>query len=530
LCEDDYRPEWEVFTSFGQSKGAALGVDGLHATRPVEFAVRWPDDAAAMFDVLTYEKGASVLWMIEQYLGPGRFRAGVRRYLASHAYANTETHDLWDAIETEAEGVPVRAIMDTWIFQGGYPLVSAGSRIGEDGADRLELSQAPFAYLPAPPRGDGGGESAIGSDWIVPVIVRFAGGEIERVLLTSSGAELRSGPAPVVVNAGGAGFYRVSYDAPARSELLARYESLSPAERYGVVADAWATCLAGRSSLREVSEVLDRVASETDPHVWSVAIGALGLLDVLAPDELRPRVASYAHALLAPQLARVGWERAAGEDELTPMLRATVISALGTFARDGAVALHCAELFAADSSGGAQVAPDIASAVLGVVAHHARRAELDAMLARYHRPRDPLDEDRHVRALGRVSDPALAREVHELCLREVRSQSAPFVLSSMLASRSVGPMTWEFVTEHFDELANRFPEGMMPRMLGGVASLAWVDADGVPVLAGAVRAFLEQRVVGGFRRLVDQSLERLEVNVRLGRRLPAELDSLVSPG
>ena len=59
-----------------------------------------------MFDVLTYEKGASVLWMIEQYVGADRFRAGVRRYLQAHSYANTETTDLWDAIDAEAGEVP----------------------------------------------------------------------------------------------------------------------------------------------------------------------------------------------------------------------------------------------------------------------------------------------------------------------------------------------------------------------------------------------------------------------------------------
>ena len=34
-----------------------------------------------MFDVLTYQKGAAVLRMLEQYLGPEPFREGIRRYL-----------------------------------------------------------------------------------------------------------------------------------------------------------------------------------------------------------------------------------------------------------------------------------------------------------------------------------------------------------------------------------------------------------------------------------------------------------------
>ena len=40
-----------------------------------------------------------------------------------HEYANAETTDLWDATE-DSTGQPVRALMDSWIFQAGYPLVS----------------------------------------------------------------------------------------------------------------------------------------------------------------------------------------------------------------------------------------------------------------------------------------------------------------------------------------------------------------------------------------------------------------------
>jgi puromycin-sensitive aminopeptidase len=67
--------------------------------------------------------------MLEQYIGPDRFRAGVSHYLKTHAYGNTETNDLWDAIEhvVSTDGgpiVPVRRLMDSWIWQAGYPLIS----------------------------------------------------------------------------------------------------------------------------------------------------------------------------------------------------------------------------------------------------------------------------------------------------------------------------------------------------------------------------------------------------------------------
>ena len=77
-----------------------------------------------MFDLLTYEKGGAVLRMLEQHMGSDAFAKGVALYLNKHAYENAETTDLWDALETSS-GEPVRAMMDTWIFQGGHPIVNA---------------------------------------------------------------------------------------------------------------------------------------------------------------------------------------------------------------------------------------------------------------------------------------------------------------------------------------------------------------------------------------------------------------------
>jgi len=71
-----------------------------------------------MSAVLTYRKGGALLRMLGQYLGPQVFRAGVSHYLRTHSYGNTETSDLWDAIE-HVSGEPVRRTMDSWIWQPG---------------------------------------------------------------------------------------------------------------------------------------------------------------------------------------------------------------------------------------------------------------------------------------------------------------------------------------------------------------------------------------------------------------------------
>ncbi len=242
---DAFRPEWGRWETFGVERSVAFETDSLSSTRPVEFEVRSPADAEGMFDVLTYQKGGALLRMLEQYLGAERFREGVSHYLKRHAYASTETADLWDAIE-ETSGEPVRRIMDSWIWQPGYPLVEATL----DG-DGVVLSQRRFSF-------DAANDATV---WSVPVAVRTSEG-VSRLLLEGEPVRIAAGSGAVVVNAGGHGFLRVSYDR-ALLDRLDDVRSLETLERYNLVDDAWNAVLADRLDVADLLALLDRFAGET---------------------------------------------------------------------------------------------------------------------------------------------------------------------------------------------------------------------------------------------------------------------------
>ena len=180
---DAYRPDWERWTSFGLERTVAFETDSLASTRPVEFEVRSPADCEGMFDVLTYQKGGALLRMLEQYLGVERFRAGVSHYLRTHSYANTETNDLWDAIEATS-GEPVRRIMDSWIWQPGYPIVTASLR---------RPTTAAGARSPNNGSASDEGRRRLGRPavWAIPVHVRN-GGVTTTVLLDGATSPRRS--------------------------------------------------------------------------------------------------------------------------------------------------------------------------------------------------------------------------------------------------------------------------------------------------------------------------------------------------
>ncbi len=84
-------------------------------------AYEHPDD---LFDGHTYVKGAWVLHMLEKKLGEPVFRAGLKSYLARHAYGVVETPDLQRALE-EASGLELGAFFDDWVHRGGNPRMTA---------------------------------------------------------------------------------------------------------------------------------------------------------------------------------------------------------------------------------------------------------------------------------------------------------------------------------------------------------------------------------------------------------------------
>jgi len=523
LCVDHFRPQWQRWVAFGMERDVAMATDALHRTRPVEYPVGPPEEAQGMFDVLTYQKGASVLRMLERYLGADRFQAGIRLYLRRHRLGNTDTGDLWDAIE-EASGEPVRQIMDSWILQGGFPTVV----VEEDGPVAARLRQEPFRFTDAPPvlgaaglaghRGDQSPEpaSAIGDRWQVPVLVRPISDrqDLHRLLL---GDEPVTSPVPVadlLVNAGGSGFYRVQYPPSHLQRLADRLADLDAVERFDLLGDTWAAVVAGRAELQDMLTLAGSLGGERDPDVWGQVTGALRFLHHVLPDASLDTLASVVRALLAPLLEALGWERRADEPERTATLRALAVAVLGTIGRDGPVRDRCHQVHEATLAGDLTLDPDLAGAVVQVVAASGDATSFEVLLERYRHPATPQEEMRYLSALAEVPDPGSASRLFDLALTEIRTQNAPFVLQQLLASREHGAATWERLRSRWDDVMARTPANMAPRLLDGVR---WLCRD--RALAGEIADFLADHPVRSGQRTVEQTVERLAVNVLFAERM-----------
>jgi puromycin-sensitive aminopeptidase len=520
LAVDDWRPEWQRWATFGASRAAALAVDGLHSTRPIEFPVTAPREADAMFDVLTYEKGASVLRMLEQYLGPNVFREGVRQYLKHHQFDNADTGDLWSALGT-ASNQPIPAVMDGWIFKPGYPVVTASL----DGGGHLVLSQQRFNYLPEPlPPA----KAEPGYLWHVPLQLRVAasaGTDTQRILLADAEARLRmpDGVQGVVVNEGGHGFYRVRYAGDLLQRVLAGLPSMASIERFNLVNDAWAVTAAGLMTVPEYLDLTTRFRAERDRNVWTVLIGSFGSLNRWLRPGDRPRFAALVRDRVGPAFASLGWTPRPGEDELTRQLRGDLVRTLGVLGNDVGVHAKAAEMYAAHLADASAVDPNVLPALIAVLAHTGDARRYDEFLARFRGAATPQEEQRYLYALTTFQPVELLEQTLGRTINgEIRTQDAPFVVRSLLMSVYGRERAWEFVKANWDTMDRLYPKHGTRRMAEGVTGLV------TPELEADVHRFFAERKIDLGGKTLAQYLEQLRVAVTLRERSLTALSSYLA--
>ena len=505
MAVDAWKPEWQRWTSFAVSRAAALQVDGLQSTRPIEFPVHHPDEAAGMFDTLTYEKGAAVLRMLEQYLSPETFRAGISNYLKKHEYDCAETTDLWDAIEESAQQ-PVRTLMDSWVFQPGYPLISVRTE-----QNTLVLSQQVFQYLP--------NEADATRRWQVPLFVRAStDGTLttQTALLTDGEVRLELPAAPdwVVINSGGHGFYRVRYD----SDLLARLttnvqDKLSAIERFNLINDTWASSLAGLTPLTDYLDLLLLFEDETDHNVWSAILGSLHYLYRALDPSQRPALQARVHSLLGPTTQRLGWESTDGENDLVGQLRGELLGALGTLGNDATTQAEARARYAEYKTNSESVDRNLVPALVSILAHSGDAAQYDEFYTNFKTAQTPQEEIRYLFALASFQPSELFDKALALTLNgEVRTQNAPFFMRLLLLNTAQRERAWKFLQANWDEMVRQYPDSAVPRMCEGITSLV------TPALEAEASAFFTAHPVKQGEKMMQQHLEKLRIAVACQQR------------
>ena len=508
---DHIRPEWDMWTQFVfQDTNGGLSLDGLKNSHPIEMQVTNPAEIGELFDAISYNKGGAVLRMLEDFLGEEAFRQGIHHYLKSHQYGNARTEDLWASLD-EVSGKPITDIMNTWIKQAGYPVLTVAE--STNGGFALSLSQSRFLYdrLMSP-------EDADDSRWQVPVSIRQEGAESKATALMEGEvlqASLESGEAPgwVKVNAGQTGFYRVNYDTDQWRRLgdaVAAME-LPATDRLGLQNDAFALMRAGSLSPATFLALAENYRGETHVSVWGDLATNLASFDnVIGGQPYSSAFLPFAQGIFRKAAQRIGWDPQADEGHLDALLRTTLLGNLGMYGDEGTIQEARAR-FDRFLERPESLSPDLRGTVLSLTAQAGDEDTFDTLLQLEDAADLQEEKMRLLRALTRFQREDLLQKTLELTLSpRVRSQDTVSLVIGVAANRHGGDLAWEFIKDNWDEFNRRYGAG-------GFAIMHLVSIIGRFTTlehAADVEAFFAEHPAPGAQRTIQQSLERIRINAR----------------
>ncbi|MDX1468818.1 MAG: M1 family metallopeptidase [Acidimicrobiia bacterium] len=500
---DAMHPEWKRWLTFANLEVPwAMATDQLASTRPIEFTVNSPAEVDEMFDAITYGKGCAVLHMIEEFMGVENFRTGVGTYLRKHEYANTVTTDLWEGLDSASDW-PIGEIMDTWVFQKGFPRIDAEKVNGG-----IRLSQRRFLVIP---------DETDSTIWKVPIQLRgSANGEPFEINILLEDDEtmipVEGDIDWIVTNVGGYGFYRSHYSDELFEALISRAADLDPVERYTLLSDTVAFVKCGQVTADAFLDLVGKFEDESEAAIWSVIIGGLGMLEHHTLDqEAREAFESFVRDLVTPALDRLGWEPSADDSDLDRKLRGDLIVAMGNLGEHQPTIDKARDLVERLLAGD-DLDPEVATAALTVYARHGVDEEYATLWKTYQEAVAPLDQVRYLRAVAGVIEEDLAlTTLRKVLDGDIRTQDGFWVFARLLLGKA-GPAVWRLAAENWDRLVEVMPGMTRHRIAEGISALSQ------PEVAAGVRSFLAEHPVKEAAQAIAQNLEKLDANVKLRER------------
>jgi aminopeptidase N/puromycin-sensitive aminopeptidase len=444
-----WKPEWHIDEQVATDMNGAMNLDAQKVTRTIRAEANTPDEINEMFDGITYEKGASILHMVENYLGEETFRQGVHNYLQAHMYGNATAEDFWDA-QTANSHKPVDKIMESFITEPGVPLLSFGKVANGE----VEVTQSRFFLNPktAP-------ENTGDQVWTVPVCFKTEGAQRDCELLSAKQGMLKVPQAPLFYADGGAaGYYRSAYTPPDYEALLSRVSTLTAPERVNVVGDELALMSAGKSKAGDFLSLAGSLKNDDSAAVTQNVIRGIQTLwvRVAASDAERKELSAWVVSTYSPRLSSLGEPQESDTPE-RQQLRAELFGVVGGIGQDPKVIAESKQLAQAYLTDPAKVNATLASAAMEVAATNGDAALFDQLQKTAETSKEPGIATGALYDLARFKDPELTRRALAYAASgKVRNQDSIRLFAIALQSPNTQGTAWKYIEDNWMKVQTQF--------------------------------------------------------------------------
>ncbi|CAG7728106.1 unnamed protein product [Allacma fusca] len=297
----------------------AMQADARGTTHPLHnVGLLKPEETSSGFGTISYEKGGSVVRMMNEFLTEPIFIAGVREYLKRHQSGNAEQNDLFAALQS-IPGVSARLpnastikdVLETWTMQTGFPLVRVARSAGNPSV--ITLTQEKYVN-------DSRKYSPDQDKWYIPITYETSSVVYNRTkvpdwLLSNETSKVLGGVSPnntefLVINPEQTGFYRVLYDNESFNLMLSQLktdpEKFSFKTRSGILDDYMNFGYAGYSSISNALNLTKYLVHERNLTPWATFFNNMGIANrLLKRTETFPHFSRYLQDLMAPALRAI---------------------------------------------------------------------------------------------------------------------------------------------------------------------------------------------------------------------------------
>ncbi len=497
LAVDHIFPQWKIWDQFlTADMAAALRLDALAHSHPIEVTVHHPDEINEIFDTVSYAKGASVIRMLASYLGESNFKMGLQHYLKKYSYKNTNTVDLWGSFEKISKK-PVTRLMREWTGKTGYPLLSLKEK-----NNQYSVSQERFFSSRISAK-----KNKEKTVWHIPFQYE-SNNKVLGGLLTKTSSPL-IGKSIGKVNKGEQSVVRVRYDKESLTRLKDKIEvgKLSVHDRLGIIRDLFALAEGGYISGGIALEFSLSYKNETEYIVWSeIASGIDRIYNIIANEKFVGLYKKFALELFNPITKKIGWNKIKGEDHSHTFLRSLSLSYAGFYGNKDVI-LEAQKRFKNRSKN--PIEADIRSVTYSIVAHNGGIKEWKEFQKLHLNTEMHEEKERYVRALALFKDKELLKKTLAYALSvNVRNQDAPHLITAVWRNSYGKDIAWSFVKNNWKVILKRFGEGghflsrLIPPLGNHIKAKDALDA----------KKFFKKNLAPGAERTLEQAYERIYSN------------------
>ena len=488
-------PEFKQWNAMNMSRTAGFSIDSLENSRPVEFDVETPDQAEEMFDVLTYEKGSTVLRMFQMFIGEEAFQNGVEAYLNKFKFKNTNSSDLWDAL-SEASNQPLNKILPYWIREKGYPFLQV-----DCSNNYLTIKQKPFLL-----RNINTDKRSIKP---VPVQIKFLDtGNEEKFLLdeTEKVIDLENLGKVPHVNSGGWGFFHTFYDDEVFENILKNFNKLNDLEKYRLLEDKWMQFKKAPTNIKDFYKFLMFFKNEKDEDIWIYMSSIIATLANLFESGNSDSFRDFVRDLTDELHNELGFEVKKDEELEIKEVRDTINKLRAKNLDDDDFIKKFSDIFKEDKMESISEGTFFSSILF--ISALDETNKIETFLEKFENAESPQMQGRYRGVLGQVRDQNASKKIVEFMLDgRIRGADCPYILASMITNKYIGKKSWGLIKENFNELLNVMPDWTASRILDALPAI--YDEE----FANDIKSFIKKNPLPSSEKLAAQKLERLEANI-----------------